>query len=132
LDTGLNVVDVDDVAAGHLAAADQGRPGRRYILGNRNMTLKEILAELAAITGRKPPSIRLPYLPVLGLAYLDAALASLLPGREPRIPPAGVRMARRKMFVDCARAVNELGLPQRPPREALARAVHWFRNHGYA
>jgi dihydroflavonol-4-reductase len=132
LDTGLNVVDVDDVAAGHLLAADKGRIGRRYILGNRNLTLKEILQTLSEITGLPCPSVRLPYYPVLGLAYLDAALARLIPFREPRIPPAGVKMARKKMFVDPSRAVTELGLPQTPPRIALEKAVHWFRTHGYA
>lgn len=131
LDTGLNVIDVDDVAAGHLAAADRGRIGRRYILGNCNMTLKEILYTLAEITGLRRPLGKLPYYPVLGLSYLDAALAKLLRGREPRIPPDGVRMARKKMFVDSSRAVAELGLPQTPPREALAKAVHWFRKNGY-
>lgn len=132
LDTGLNVIDVDDVAAGHLAAADRGRIGRRYILGNCNMTLKEILYMLAEITGLPRPLGKLPYYPVLGLAYLDAALAVLLRNREPRIPPDGVRMARKKMFVDSSRAVAELGLAQTPPREAMAKAVRWFRQHGYA
>ncbi|MEJ2031718.1 MAG: NAD-dependent epimerase/dehydratase family protein [Deltaproteobacteria bacterium] len=131
LDTGLNVIDVDDVAAGHLAAADRGRVGRRYILGNCNMTLKEILYTLAEITGLRRPLGKLPFYPVLGLSYLDAALAKLLRGREPRIPPDGVRMARKKMFVDSSRAVAELGLPQTPPREALVKAIEWFRKNGY-
>lgn len=132
LDTGMNVIDVDDVAAGHLLAAEKGQVGRRYILGNQNLTLKEILKILADITGWRPPSIKLPYYPVLSLAHLDAALAKIIPGREPRIPPDGVRMARKKMFVDPSRAVRELNLPQTPPRMALEKAVSWFRSNGYA
>ena len=131
LDTGMNVIDVDDVAAGHLLAVEKGQVGRRYILGNKNLTLKEILHILADITGLRAPSIKLPYYPVLSLAYLDAALAKLIPGREPRIPPDGVRMARKKMFVDPSRAVKELNLPQTPPRIALEKAVNWFRSEGY-
>ncbi len=131
LDTGLNVVDVDDVASGHLLAAERGRVGQRYILGNRNMTLKEIFQVLAAITGLPEPRIRLPYYPVLFFAGLDAALAKLMPRRTPVIAPAGVRMARKKMFVDPAKAVKELGLPQTPAVAALKKSVDWFRSHGY-
>ena len=131
LDTGMNVVDVDDVAAGHLLAADRGKIGRRYILGNQNLTLKELLQLLADITGMPAPSIKLPFYPILCLSYLDAALARLIPGREPRIPPDGVKMARKKMFVDPARAVKELNLPQTPPRLALEKAIKWFRSNGY-
>jgi dihydroflavonol-4-reductase len=131
LDTGMNVVDVDDVANGHLLAADNGQIGRRYILGNRNMTLKEIFDILSDISGLPGPRVRLPYYPVLGLSHIDAALAKILPNREPRIPPDGVKMARNKMYVDSSRAVNELKLPQTPPREALEKAVNWFRTKGY-
>jgi dihydroflavonol-4-reductase len=132
LDTGLNVIDVDDVAAGHLLAAEKGQVGRRYILGNTNLTLKEILTLLSEITGLPGPRFKLPYYPILGLAYLDASLARMIPGRNPRVPPDGVRMARKKMFVDPSRAVTELNLPQTPPRVALEKAVRWFRDHGYA
>jgi dihydroflavonol-4-reductase len=131
LDTGMNVVDVDDVAEGHLLAADSGQIGRRYILGNSNMTLKEILDILSDISGLPGPRVRLPYYPVLCLSYIDSALAKLVPGREPRIPPDGVKMARNKMYVDPSRAVNELKLPQTPPRVALEKAVNWFRSEGY-
>jgi dihydroflavonol-4-reductase len=131
LDTGMNVVDVDHVAAGHLLAADRGRIGQRYILGGQNLSFKEMLDLLADITGLPAPSFRLPYYPILGLAVLDSALARCIPGREPMIPPDGVRMARKKMFVDPAKAVNELGLPQAPPRAALEKAVNWFRGNGY-
>ena len=131
LDTGLNVVDVDDVACGHLLAAERGRVGQRYILGNRNMTLKGIFQALAAITGLPEPRIRLPYYPVLLFAGLDAALAKLMPRRTPVAAPAGVRMAKKKMFVDSTKAVEELGLPQTPAEAALEKSVDWFRSHGY-
>ena len=131
LDTGLNVVDVDDVAEGHILAAEKGQVGRRYIVGNTNMTLKEILYLLADITGLPKPCCRLPYYPILGIAYLDAGLSLLIPGREPRVPPDGVKMARQRMFFDASRAVKELGMPQTPPRIALEKAVKWFRSHGY-
>jgi dihydroflavonol-4-reductase len=131
LDTGLNVIDVDDVASGHLLAAEKGQVGRRYILGNKNLTLQEILQILSEITGLRAPSIRIPYYPVLSLAYLDAAVAKLISGREPRIPPDGVRMARKKMFVDPLRAIKELNLPQTSPHIALEKSVNWFRKNGY-
>jgi dihydroflavonol-4-reductase len=131
VDTGLNLVDVEDVAAGHLLAAERGRVGERYILGHRNMTLGEILACLGRIAGRRPPRLRLPHAAVLPLAYASEALARLT-GRPPRIPLAGARMARRRMFFDPAKAVRELDLPQRPVEEALRAAVAWFRDHGYA
>jgi len=132
LDTGMNVVDVDHVAQGHLLAADRGRIGERYILGGQNLTFKELLELLAQITGLPAPSFKLPYYPIFCLASLDSALARCIPGREPRVPVDGVRMARKKMFVDPAKAVQELGLPQAPPRMALEKAVRWFRGNGYA
>ncbi len=132
LDTGLNVVDVDDVAAGHLLAADKGRIGQRYILGNKNMTLQEILQVLADITGLPAPRIRLPYYPVFLLAKLDAAMARLFPRHTPNVVPDGVKMARKKMFVDPSKAVRELGLPQTPATVALGKSVDWFRSHHYA
>jgi dihydroflavonol-4-reductase len=132
VDTGMNVVDVDDVAEGHLLAAERGRIGRRYILGNENMTLRELLHTLAGITGRPAPYFRVPYVAVLLLSYVDAALARVIPGREPRISPEAVKTSRIKMFVDPSRAVEELGLKLTPVRIALEKAVGWFRAHGYA
>ncbi|RMD52588.1 MAG: NAD-dependent epimerase/dehydratase family protein, partial [Nitrospirae bacterium] len=131
LDTGLNVVDVDDVAQGHLLAGDIGIIGRQYILGNCNMTLKEILDLLSDITGLLAPYIKLPYYPILVLSYIDAAIARIIPNREPLIPPDGVKMAKRKMFFDASRAVRELNMPQTPPRVALEKAVSWFLKNGY-
>jgi dihydroflavonol-4-reductase len=130
VDTGLNLVAVEDVARGHLLAAERGQVGEKYILGNRNMTLREILEALARITGRPAPTVRIPYGFALAAAFLENGLARLL-RREPAIPLEGVRMARKKMFFDSSKAVGELGLPQTPVEDALARAVGWFRDHGY-
>lgn len=128
--TGLNVIDVRDVAAGHLLAAERGRVGEKYILGHRNMALKEILDELAAITGLPAPRVRLPHwVPYLAAAWSTAV--ARLRGRAPRVPLESVRMARHLMYFDAGKAVRELGLPQSPVRAALARAVEWFRANGY-
>jgi dihydroflavonol-4-reductase len=131
VDTGLNLIDVRDVATGHLLAAERGRVGEKYILGHRNLTLKAILDLLAEITGLPAPKVRLPHWIPLTAAALDTGLARLL-GRTPNVPLESVRMARYKMFFDSGKAVRELGLPQSPVEEALRRAVEWFREHGYA
>jgi dihydroflavonol-4-reductase len=130
IDTGLNLVDVRDVAAGHLLAAEHGRPGERYILGARNMTLREILETLAAIAGRPATRLRLPYGVALGFSLAETAWASLT-GREPRAPLEGVRMARKKMFVTTDKAERELGFWPGPVEDALRRAVEWFRRNRY-
>ncbi len=130
VDTGLNVVDVRDVAEGHVLAAERGRLGEKYILGNRNMTLKGICDTLSAITGRPTARVRLPHwVPFLASA-VDTAV-SRVAGREPRLPLDAVRLSRHRMFFDCGKAVRELGLPQTPVEQALERAVAWFENHGY-
>lgn len=131
LDTGLNLVDVDDVAEGHLLAAAKGRIGEKYILGNRNLTLAEILQSLAVLTGKPAPRARMPYGLVLGIARINEFCVGTLLRREPGIPVEGVRMARKKMFFDPSKAVRELGLPQTPVEEALDRAIRWFTDHGY-
>jgi dihydroflavonol-4-reductase len=130
VETGLNVVPVEDAARGHLLAAERGQPGRRYILGGRNMTMREILEALAQATGRPAPRVRLPHALALAAAYADTAW-SRLRGREPRIPLDGVRMSRHRMFVDASRAGRELGFTAGPPEEALARAVRWYEDNGY-
>ncbi len=130
VDTGLNLVDVRDVAAGHLAAAEKGRSGERYILGNRDMTLKEILDTLARLTGLPAPTVRLPHWIPLSAAAVSTAWAGLT-GRAPEISLESVRMSTHRMFFDAAKAVRELGLPQTPVEEPLARAVAWFREKGY-
>jgi dihydroflavonol-4-reductase len=131
LDTGLNLIDVDDVAEGHLLAAEKGRIGEKYILGNRNMTLREILETLARLTGRPAPRVRMPYSLVYGIASINELFVGGLLRREPGIPLEGVRMARKLMFFDAAKAVRELGLPQSPVEGALERAIHWFCENGY-
>lgn len=130
LDTGLNIIAVEDCARGHLLAEQQGTIGQKYILGNANLTLREIFAILAEITGLPAPKVRLPYAPILLAAYINEGLSKIT-GREPLIPLAGVQMAAKFMYFDSSRAVRELGLPQTPVREALQRAVEWFRQHGY-
>jgi dihydroflavonol-4-reductase len=130
VDTGLNVVDVRDVAQGHLLAAERGTVGRRYILGNRDMTLKEILDALSRITGLPSPTLRLPHWVPMAAARVDRVLARIS-GRAPKIPLEGAKMARYRMYFDASRAVAELGFPQSPVEPALARAVEWFRANGY-
>ena len=131
IETGMNIVDVDDVATGHLLAMQQGRQGERYILGCKNLMLREVFDILSRITGVKAPSIKLPRLAILPLAYVNHWLANLT-GRPPRVPLEGVKMAKYKMHYDCSKAIRELGLPQTPPEVALEKAVRWFRAHGYA
>jgi dihydroflavonol-4-reductase len=130
VDTGLNIVPVEDVAAGHLLAAEKGRMGERYILGARNMTLKQILEALSAITGRPAPSVRLPHAVALAAGY-GAELFSRLTGREPQIPVEGVKMSRHRMFVESDKAERELGYRASSVEAALERAVRWYEEHGY-
>jgi dihydroflavonol-4-reductase len=129
VDTGLNIVHVDDVAAGHLLAYERGRAGERYILGGEDMTLRTILAQIGGIVGRKPPRIRLPYAAVLPIAYLAEAVA-MVTGRSGKVTLEGVRMSRKRMFFSSAKAANELGYRWRPPLEAFEDAVRWFRDRG--
>lgn len=130
VETGLNVVPVEDVAAGHLLAAERGRAGERYILGGRNMTLKEILGVLAEVAGLPVPRLRVPYAMALVAGHLDQLMARVF-DREPRIPLEGVRMARHRMFVDCSKAKRELGLLPGSVEAAVERAVRWYVEHGY-
>jgi dihydroflavonol-4-reductase len=132
LDTGLNWVHVRDVAAGHILAAEKGRLGERYILGHAdgNWTLQEAFAALEDITGVRAPRTRIPYWVALAAAHVSETLSAVT-GKPPKAPLAGVRMARYKMFFNPAKGIRELGLPQTPPRQALADAVEWFRANGY-
>jgi dihydroflavonol-4-reductase len=132
LDTGLNWVHVRDVAIGHILAAEKGRIGERYILGNAegNWTMKEAFAVLQEITGIPAPKVRIPYFVALAAAHVDESL-SLFTGKPPKAPLGGVRMARYKMFFNPTKAIRELGLPQTPPRQALADAVGWFQQNGF-
>lgn len=129
VDTGLNIVHVDDVAAGHLLAFERGKAGERYILGGDDMSLREILALIAALVGRSPPRVRLPYGLVLPIAYLAEGYSALT-GRSGRITLEGVRMSRKRMFFSSSKAARELGYQSRPPVEAFADAVRWFRETG--
>jgi dihydroflavonol-4-reductase len=130
VDTGLNVVHVDDVAAGQLLAAENGKVGERYILGGENMALADILAEVAKAVGRRPPAFKVPYAVVLPVAA-GAELLARLTGREPFVTLDGVRMSRKKMYFSSAKATRELGYNPRPAKEAIADAVAWFEANGY-
>jgi dihydroflavonol-4-reductase len=130
MDTGLNLIHVRDVARGHLAAAERGRPGERYILGHANLSLAEIGALLAEITGGRPPRLRVPY----AIAWCGAACLegfARMSGRPPKVPLTAVRMARKRMYFSAAKAVRELHLPQTEVRLALRDAAEWFADHGY-
>ena len=133
LDTGLNWVHVRDVAVGHILAAERGRAGERYILGNAegNWTLQQALKALEEITGIPAPKMKAPYAVAYAAAVVDEGISKIT-GRPPKAPIAGVRMAKYKMFFNPAKAIRELGLPQTPPKQALADAVKWFRENGYA
>jgi len=132
LDTGLNFVDVEDVAEAHVLASESGTVGESYILGNENITLKEFLHLLARLTGKKPPQWKLPYAPVLCIAFIDQAFSRLCGKKAPAIPLDGVRMARHYMFFDCSKAVQKLGMAQSPVEKAAQSAIEWFRRSGYA
>jgi dihydroflavonol-4-reductase len=132
VDTGLNVVDVEDVAAGHLLAAERGRVGEKYILGGENLTLRQVLDLLAQVSGRPRTRLSIPHWVALAWANVDVTLARLSPGRTPTATPEKVRLSRRYEYFDSGKAVRELGLPQTPAREALRKAVEWYRAHGYA
>jgi dihydroflavonol-4-reductase len=130
MDSGLNIVAVEDVAEGHALAAERGRTGERYLLGGENMTLLEIFATLARFTGRPAPRWKIPYALALAAGYADAGISRIM-RREPRIPLEGVRMARHRMFVDCSKAIRELGFCPGSAEAALGRAVKWYVDNGY-
>jgi dihydroflavonol-4-reductase len=132
VDTGLNLVDATECARGHIAGLENGRSGERYILGGENLTLKQILDRLAAITGLPSPKVRVPYAVALATGVVDELFTGRLRGREPRATIDAVRMGRKKMFVSSAKAERELGWKCVPVDDALRRAVEWFRTNGYA
>lgn len=131
VNTGLNIVHVDDVAKGHLLALEHGRIGERYILGGHNMMLKEILLEVASFAGCRPPFARIPHTAILPIAVLSEAWARCASKSAPRVTLDGVRMAKKRMFFSSEKAERELGYAPRPAREALQDAVRWFRQNGY-
>ncbi|HZT86435.1 MAG TPA: hopanoid-associated sugar epimerase [Stellaceae bacterium] len=130
VDTGLNIVHVDDVAAGHLLAAERGAIGERYILGGENLALIEIFAEVARLVGRRPPAVRIPYAAIVPIAAAAEAIARVT-RRPPFVTLDGVRMSRKRMYFSSAKASRELGYAPRPAREAIADAVAWFEANGY-
>jgi dihydroflavonol-4-reductase len=129
LDTGLNLIDVTDCARGHILAEEKGRPGERYILGNRNMSLKEILLALEKITGVKAPSVKMPYWVAYAAGLACETLSNLVTKTPPTIPLAGVKMAKYFMYFDSSKAIRELGLPQNSVENALSQSVKWFQEN---
>jgi dihydroflavonol-4-reductase len=132
VDTGLNLVDVRECARGHIAAMERGRSGERYILGGENLTLKQILDKLAAITGLPSPTMKLPYAVAMAAGVVDTVFTGYVMRKEPRVTIDAVRMGRKKMFVSSDRAERELGWKRVPVDDALRRAAEWFRDNGYA
>ncbi len=132
VDTGLNLVDVDEVAAMHVTALERGRPGERYILGGENLTLKQILDRMSSITGLPSPSIKVPHGVAMTFAFVDELVTGRLRGKEPRATVEAVRMGRKMMFASSAKAVEELGFKVVPVYHALRAAIDWFVEHGYA
>ena len=130
LQTGLNIVPVEDAAQGHILAAERGRVGERYLLGGRNVTFKALLDMLATVSGQPAPRVRLPWRAAMAIGFADQFVARLR-GRDPRIPLDGVRMARHTMWVNCTKAQQELGFAPGPIDDALQRAVDWYRQHRY-
>ena len=131
VDTGMNLVDVEDVAVGHILAMEKGEVGQRYLLGNRNLTLKELLNILADVSSRSPPRWKLPFWLAIGAGYLDLAVEGKVLRKEPRIPLEGLKVSRTPMYVSCQKAVTELGLPQSPVESAVEKSVRWFTDYGY-
>jgi dihydroflavonol-4-reductase len=131
LDTGLNIVHVRDVAAGHLLAAEKGRAGQRYILGHANMTLAQILNALAHLSGKRAPKTKIPYRVAYAAGWLSTKYADVITHRPPAIPLESVKMAKRHMFFSAKKAVTELGLPQTPVEQAFSDALGWFSQQNY-
>jgi dihydroflavonol-4-reductase len=131
LKTGMNIVDVADVVAGHILALEKGRPGERYILGNQNVSLKQIFDMLSQLTGLPAPPIRAPYWLVVGVGYADHFIEGTLLRREPVVPVEGVLASKHPASVTCDKAINQLGLPQSSVTDALKQSVDWFVEHGY-
>ena len=132
VDTGLNLIDVRDVAEGHVLAAEKGRVGEKYILGNSNLTLKEILDLMSKLTGMPSPTRQFPHWVAEAYARLENFWSGRIARREPSVPLDGVKLSRHKMWFDASKAVRELGLPQSSIENALERAIKWFEEHGYA
>jgi dihydroflavonol-4-reductase len=128
LDTGMNLIDVEDVARGHILAMQKGRIGQKYILGHKNMTLYQIFGALGKICNIRPPTLQIPYSLALSVAHVNEWISRWITRKPPRVPLTGVKMAKKYMYFDSSKAILELGLPQSPIDEALEKAVLWFRN----
>ena len=131
LDTGLNLIDVKDCARGHILAEQKGVPGERYILGNQNMSLLDILLTLEKITGLKAPRIKMPFWVALSAGWACEMVSNHLTGKPPAVPLAGVKMAKYFMYFDSSKAVQKLGLAQNPVENALRQSVDWFKENNY-
>jgi len=131
LDTGLNLIDVKDCARGHILAEQKGVPGERYILGNQNMSLFDILTSLEKITGLKAPRIKMPFWVALSAGWVCEMVSNHLTGKPPAVPLAGVKMAKYFMYFDSSKAVQKLGLEQNPVEKALRESVNWFKENNY-
>lgn len=132
VDTGLNLVDVEEVARAHVAAIEKGTPGERYILGGENLTLKQILDKMSAITGLPSPTTKVPHAVAMVFAFFDETITGRIIGKEPRATMEAVRMGKKKMFASSAKATRDLGFRQLPVYPALRAAIDWFRANGYA
>ncbi len=128
---GLNLVAVEDVARAHVLALERGRPRERYLVGGENLDLDQVWRLLAEVTGQRVPKWRIPYAAAVALGYADELRCRILPRARPRVPLEGVRLSVQRMYVNCAKARTELGYESGPVRDALARSVSWYRDHGY-
>ena len=131
IETGMNLVDVEDVAVGHVLALENGRPGERYLLGNRNLTLRQVFGLLEEVSGKKGPKIEVPPWLAMGAGYVDEFVEGKLLRRKPWIPLEGLKVSRKPMYVSCEKAMEELGMPQSSLEGALEKAIRWFRDYGY-
>ena len=132
VDTGLNLVDVDEVAKAHLLALDHGTPGERYILGGENLSLKQILDRMSAITGLPSPTMKVPHAVAMIFAFFDETITGRLRGKEPRATVEAVRMGKKMMFASSSKAERDLGFQVKPVYHALRSAIDWFTENGYA
>lgn len=131
VNTGLNIIDVNDVAKGHILALEKGIPGERYLLGNKNLTLQDIFSVLEGISGITAPKVRIPIWFALFIAYIDEFISGNIFRKAPKVPLAGVKASRKFRHFDCSKAINELGLPQTPVEEAFTKAMEWYKDNGY-
>ncbi len=130
VDGGTNIVDVEDVARGHILAAQKGRIGERYVLGNENLSLKDFFGLIGEVSGVQPPRFKIPYSAAIAMAYMYK-FGSNITHKPPVLTPPGVRFASKYTYYDVSKAVNELGLPQTPVKTTIEKAVNWFRENGY-